>query len=685
MQCAREVIAKSMTKHEPSLATGSVADEEAAANSNTRVTKWVDTIQSLRQTQRYPSHTDVSSRSLPNPLGKDAPVIERKHVGQVAEEDEDDLDIDLAKAALETGARYFQAQDWEEADSLLQEALRLVQQLPKHQRIFCDLFSLHYKLAVCAYHTQEPADAEEALKSLAQQPAGSDEQRECTCTVTHLLSQLYIVMGQTERARSECEKTLNARRRLLGKQSNASMESMALMAHIYVLLNKLARAKLYLAMIPEDSRDVVLKRIEDGLGGNVQHLNFESLLSKLVPDDSASAIGDIRSDADASSIRGAQSVYGDSVSNAGAPPLPVKPSPEDTYSGYTLVSPTSSSFYKTALPRPQSYDASVQQHERISSGRIILDEKSSPRVESVLPTEYVKIPQPETQSEDYPPNRPNKNPSRAPTIQSHTSRSVTEPSTTPPILRPQSLTRQEILDNINCQPRDAIEEAVCSGDSVTLASLLNKRKHSWRFKLRGHVRPERVTALHFAALFGEIDMMRRLLSASFRVNDVPYGYSTSLTPLKFAIGARQVEMVNFLLNNNARPTESDTWATLAGQLMSASWLKKTVSDAEKEVASSRIIAIMTILLKHGWNINEPYEKSGRTVLHQAVTFWMGDYQWDLNLRAAVTAFLCERGANPWQSSNEGKTPYDLAKANGDQDLLKVLNKYTKGKLIPIVG
>ena len=54
-----------------------------------------------------------------------------------------------------------------------------------------------------------------------------------------------------------------------------------------------------------------------------------------------------------------------------------------------------------------------------------------------------------------------------------------------------------------CQPKDRIEGAVCDGDYSAFASPLNKMKHFWRSKLRKRVRPERVTALHFAALFGE--------------------------------------------------------------------------------------------------------------------------------------------------------------------------------------
>jgi ankyrin repeat protein len=242
-----------------------------------------------------------------------------------------------------------------------------------------------------------------------------------------------------------------------------------------------------------------------------------------------------------------------------------------------------------------------------------------------------------------------------------------------------TLSRKDILEKMGCQPRDRIEAAVCDGDHSVFACLLDRKKGFWQSKLRKRIRPERVTALHFAALFGEIDMARRLISSNFNINEVPHGYTSSLTPLTFAIGARQVDMVEFLIANGAKPSGSESWSTLAGQLMNRSWLMKTMSEGEKDSVPSRIIVILSILLKHGWDMNAPFETSGRTVLHQAVTFWTGSYVWDLNLRAAITSFLCERGADPFQANTEGKTAYDMALASGHKDLLLVLDRGSKRK------
>ena len=653
MQCAREVIVKGTTMYEASLAAESVVGGQGAANRNISVAEWVSTLESISWDQRRSNPSDIVSNVSSVYSGDEAHTVVTvaKHAQRavqeceagdaVGDDSDDDLDTDLAKAALDTGTKAFEAQEWEEADSLLQEALRVLQQLPKQQRAFCDIFSLHYKLAICAYHTQEPTDAEEALMSLVQQPARSNQQREYIYNAAHLLSQLYIRMGQVDRARSECEKALQARRRLLGKGSDAALESMALMAHIYVLLNNRARAQSCRAMIPEARRDAVLKAVEESLAKKVEHLDSSSLLTRSISEDSDLAVQDIQSRLSASSLA-----------------LPM----EDRCFG----------------PVParisQSPAASLRQsHQRIPSHEVGSDDLQPVTVTSLSSAEErskSSATEKETANVDY---------STYPEVLRTAAMSAGEAPEVVETFKGKTLSRKEILHNIGCRPRDVIEDAVCDGDHSAFANLLDNKKNFWRSKFRKRIRPERVTALHFAALFGETDMARRLLGANFNINEVPYGYTTNLTPLKFAIGARQVDMVDYLIANGAKPSEPDSWSTLAGQLMNRSWLMKTMSEADKAYVPDRIIAILRVLLKHGWDLNAPFETSGGTVLHQAVNFWTGSYRWDLNLRAAVTSFLCERGADPFQADTEGKTPYDIASTSGHQDLLLVLGRSSKTK------
>ena len=651
IQCACDIIVKGTAMYEASLAAESVAGGQRAAYRNTRVAEWLSILESISWDQR-PSDPSDTVTNVPSFISGDEAhtvetsatsakraVQEHEAVDQVEDESDDDLDADLAKAALDTGTKAFEAREWEEAESLLQEALRVLQQITKQQRAFCDIFRLHYKLAVCAYHTQEPADAEKALMSLVQQSASSDEQREYIHDAAHLLSYLYIRMGRVDRARSECEKALQARRRLLGKQSDASLESMALLAHIYVLLNNRARAKSCLAMIPEARRDAVLNVVEESLGTKAEHHDSSSPLTRSTSEDSEIAVKRIQSRLSTSSLA---LLMGNRCD--GPVPAVISQSPAANL---------------------------LQSHQRISSNKAGLEDLQSVTVTSLSSVEErfeSRATEKERANEDY---------STYPEALGAAALSSDDLPEAVETYNGKILSRKEILDRIGCRPRDGIEDAVCDGNHSAFANLLNSKKSFWRSKLRKRVRPERVTALHFAALFGEINMAQRLLGSGFNINEVPYGYTTSLTPLKFAIGARQVDMVEFLIANGAKPSESDSWSTLAGQLMNRSWLMKTMSEAEKEYVPNRMIAILRILLKHRWDVNAPLETSGRTVLHQAVTFWTGSYKWDLDVRAAMTSFLCEEGADPFQANTEGKTPYDMASASGHQDLLLVLGRGSK--------
>jgi ankyrin repeat protein/tetratricopeptide (TPR) repeat protein len=642
MQCALEAIEKGSNMYEAYLASDHACQSRGAPNHKSHITEWMGALGSIRRDQQRLNSPNVNCNDLRDEeqiiassrSSTQDHVQESKGVDVVAEESDDDWDTDIAKSALATGTKAFEAQEWEEADSLLQEALRVLQQLSNQRRAFCDLFGLQYKLAVCTYQTQEPRVAEQALLSLIQQSASSDEHRIYTYEAVHLLSILCLRMGQLDRARSECEKALQGRRRLLGKQSSASLESTAMMAHIYGLLNNRARATSCLAMIPEVQRDAVVRAVEESLGSKMEHNPDSSSLKTL-------AISE--SDLEERSSRMSVASFIPPIQNSAY-------SPPASLANYNSVHGRAS----TTIPQSLVDNVQRQSHQRIPSNKAGPEERKEPKTRQREST--------------------NENHSADLEVHVVAASNLRAPPDAVSISTATPLSRKDILDKVGCHPKDRLEEAVCEGDHSTFNNLLSKKKDSWRSKLRKRMRSERVTALHYAALFGEIDMARRLLSANFNINEVPFGYTTSLTPLNFAVGARQVDMVEFLTLNGARPSEPESWSTLAGQLMNRSWLLKTMSETEKEFVPGRIVAILEILLTHGWNVDAPIETSGRTVLHQAVAFWSGDYRWDLDLRAAITSYLCERGADPFQKNADGKTPYDLASASGHQDLLRILEK-----------
>jgi ankyrin repeat protein/tetratricopeptide (TPR) repeat protein len=666
---AHEFIVQGTTIYEASLAAKSITDHDPPA-SNSYVAKWVKSLDIIRQDQK---HLDVTKTprilaalpeeehtSVKNTPSRRKTVHGGETIASKSDESDDDLDTDLVKAALDTGTKAFKAREWKDAQTLLNEALRVLQQLPLRQRMFCDILDLHYKLAICTYYTQKPPEAEEALTSLVQQSASTDVHRGYIYDATHLLSQLYIRTGQIDRARAECEKALQARRRLLGKRDDASLESLALMAHIYVLQNNRALAKSCLSMIPETKRESILAIVESSLGPTVEHLDFPSLLTTPVPQESPSSGYSVQHN----SKRLSGSTVGLGVENRSygamsttmnspsASPHPFK----QRLTWEELARPDTCSF----TPPPVSSAASIAESTTTEKSRPM--DGHSPGY-TPTPLNVVEMPQPTEPSPAY----------------ALTPSSMIEPPQSLETSPAKPLTRKQILEKVGCQPRDRLEEAVCTSDMPALTTLLAKKKSFWRSGLRKRVRPERVTALHFAALFNEIDMARRLIDANFNVNEIPFGYTTSLSSLHFAIGARQVEMVEFLIASGAKPSEPDTWSTLAGQLMSRSWLMKTLSDTDRDTASSRILAIMTILLRSGWNLNEPIDASGKTILHQAVSFWTGAYRWDLELRASITAFLCERGADPGQKNKEGKTPWDMAVQSDHRDIMELLGRGGRAK------
>ena len=654
-QHAREVIARGQAMYEACVYVPRSLGRDQEAN-NVCVAEWVGALESIRQEHYWSkasgmacAFNDKANDAARNTVSEQLSVEAREPAAETSGGFEDDLETDIAKSALDTGAKAFEAQEWVEADSLLQEALQLLQQLPKQQRGSFDIFDLHYKLVVCAYHTQGTRDAEAALTSLVQLSASSDDDRICINNARHLLSLLCIRMGQIDRSRSECEKALQARRRLLGKDHNASLESTALMAHIYVLLNNRPRGKSFLAMIPESRRDDVVKSVEDSLGTSVQDFESSSLRIRSTFEDPDMATKQIES-------RLSGSTLGLTLENSAYRPLSEivrtpSPSIRQPFQHVPL-----NQTLTVLSPRTTGSEAESMEEVRLDSTGYL-----SPNG-FLSPNGYLG---------------PNDYTDKA-ALDTATLREIEPPEIIEtPMAR--YLSRKEILDRIGCHPRDNIEQAVCNGDHSALARLLDQKKDFWRAKFRKRVRPERLTALHFAALFGEMKMAQSLLKSNFNINDIPYGYTTKLSPLKVAIGSRQVAMVEYLITHGAKPTEPDTWSTLVGQLLSRSWLAKTLSEAEKEFVPNQMTEILSILLRHGWNVSEPFESSGTTVLHQAVTFWTGSYRWDMDLRAAITSFLCEQGANPLQPNKNGKTPYDMALDSGDQKVLMILDQNVSRK------
>ncbi|KAL8991804.1 MAG: hypothetical protein Q9169_007635 [Polycauliona sp. 2 TL-2023] len=133
LQCAHELIVQYTTLHTAGQPEEYLVGDQGTAASNVRVAEWVSTLESIRRDHRLSDSTGTVSKV---PLsgfsggtsvtsGQQSPP-EDDIVGTVENESDDDLETDLAKVAMGTGTKAFEAQDWEEADSFLQEALRIL-------------------------------------------------------------------------------------------------------------------------------------------------------------------------------------------------------------------------------------------------------------------------------------------------------------------------------------------------------------------------------------------------------------------------------------------------------------------------------------------------------------------------------------------------------------------------------
>jgi hypothetical protein len=133
-------------------------------------------------------------------------------------------------------------------------------------------------------------------------------------------------------------------------------------------------------------------------------------------------------------------------------------------------------------------------------------------------------------------------------------------------------------------------------------------------------------------------------------------------------------MVEFLIANGAKPSEPNSWSTLAGKLMHRSWLMKPMSEADKEYVPTQIITILSILLKDGVrDVRRNGASSGRRFLDGFIQ--VGSEP------PCCRGFVSVRTRcrSPFQANTEGKTPYDMALASGHQDLSLVLDRGSRIK------
>ena len=458
---------------------------------------------------------------------------------------DDELGIDLAVAALEASTRAFEASSWQEADSLLQETLRLVQLLPQTQRGFYDMFELQYKLAVCAFHSQKPEDAEAALNSLLQQMPASDQQRGLVCEGAQLLSLLYVRMDDMERARSSGEKALQARRRLFGKKDDATLASMALMVRIHQLLDNHTLAKVYLTMIPEARTLEVLASIDGLLGVDPERFKESMTLARSLSGDSTleSSLGRIgltRSDS--------KSAAGFSMKLDEASPSTSSISVLPKHKSGLTTTPVPKSFSNTSGRGDEDIDRITDTRSgRMSNARLTgssseLDAQGQPGSSD----RSTAGAEPLTEN-------PVDDSCRTLVVEIGTHPGPSNGQT------PLGLSRTTILSNLKLKPKTRLSIAICHGsEEEELIRLLAEHPRQ-SLGIRKLFKTDPPSPLHYAALFGEVDIARRILSTSDSLIDangwIPIHYDSE-SPFHWAVLTLQAEVIDLFLT--ARPSSLET-------------------------------------------------------------------------------------------------------------------------------
>ena len=241
-----------------------IEDIDAIDNINSRNSMLSPELQSVASSEesRYGRIDGTTVR------GSDTDPVKGADADQLFGDDdfdvEDDFFVEAAHSALEKGKLAFAADDFKNADALLRESLTMLKELARKQQAPPDTWELRRILGVCAFHVHTPTEAEDALLSvLKHAPKNAiltEGQRLQVSETAHLLSQVYVKLGQLDKAYRYCEYALRGRRRVLGKNHNESYESLAVMARILELQENSLRAEFFVDMIPEGDRSTYVKR-----------------------------------------------------------------------------------------------------------------------------------------------------------------------------------------------------------------------------------------------------------------------------------------------------------------------------------------------------------------------------------------------------------------------------------------
>ena len=166
---AKDLLSSATTFYEASIADGSLIVDSGQLEKDRRTVEWLERFDALRL-ETFPSGDDtgpvnsaspsLSSSSSPsmNPTADHTSSAlvtaistgDNLDVDESENDQEDDFALETAQSALLSGSEAFKMADYKTAESDLQEALALIEELPVKLRRACDISELRYKIGcVC--------------------------------------------------------------------------------------------------------------------------------------------------------------------------------------------------------------------------------------------------------------------------------------------------------------------------------------------------------------------------------------------------------------------------------------------------------------------------------------------------------------------------------------------------------
>ena len=195
------------------------------------------------------------------------------------------------------------------------------------------------------------------------------------------------------------------------------------------------------------------------------------------------------------------------------------------------------------------------------------------------------------------------------------------------------------------------------------------------------------TALHFAALKGDIDIMNLLLGLGANPNRKN---NFGITPFMNAVSSGKIEAVMFLFDHKIDANcETTTGMTALMQAVMFGYkeiVEELLSKGENPEASNNVSgatplifatwyhhpAIAQILLAHGAKVDS-FNHSGMTALMHACR----------ENKQRIAKILLRFGANPELNDIKGRSAVSLAKEKGYSDLVKILESKNLGNKLDV--